>query len=138
MSSFISLFDSSFPYSFTLTFTLNNGAVQVEDYDSTYFLQPAIDQQTAIAQMSSFFFQPDPKILFETAWLPGTGQQRQEVLMPIYDQRYLSGDISNMPYFSLQQFVNIHFAPNGDGVFQGPSVFDILEGPSDFELRTPE
>ena len=46
--------------------------------------------------------------------------------------------IANMPYFELQLFDNIHFGPDGVDTFQGPSIFDILEGVSDFELRTPE
>jgi hypothetical protein len=108
-----------------------DGAVQVIDKNPVlavpyYWLQPYHS------------FQADPGTLFEVVWLPGTGQQGQEVLMPTYDQRYLSGDIANMPYFSLQLFANIHFGPDGVDTFQGPSLFEILEGPADLELRTPE
>ena len=106
-------------------------SVQVQDENPVlaipyYWLQPY------------FAFQADPGTLFEAVWFPGIGQQMQEALMPVYDERYLSGDISNMPYLSLQLFDPRHFGPDGDGTFQGPSKFDILEGPGDFELRTPE
>ena len=80
-----------FPYTFPITFGVV-GAIQVEDYDPVYFLQPALNAHTAI---------------------------------------------TNMPYFSLQLFDNIHFGPDGVDTFQG-SAFDILEGSADFELRTPE
>ena len=68
--------------------------------------------------------------------LPATGQQRQETLMPIYDERFISGDISIIPYLSFQLFANIHFGPDGDAVFTNPTLVDIVEGPADVELRT--
>ena len=106
-------------------------AVQVQDENPVlaipyYWLQPY------------FSFQADPGTLFETIWLPATGQQGQEVLMPIYDERFIGGDIPNQPYFELQLFPNIHFGPDGTDDFQGPDDFDILEGPATFEVRTPE
>ena len=128
-----------FPYTFPFTFGQIDGAIQVEDYDPVYFLQPAIDAHTTIANMPYFVFQAEPTtFLFDAALWPSTGQQRQETLMPIYDTRYLFGDISNMPYFTFQSFDQIHFGPNGVDTFQGPATFNILEGPADFELRTPE
>lgn len=42
------------------------------------------------------------------------------------------------PSFSLQLFDTIHFGPDGVDTFQEPSTFNIIEGPADFELRTPE
>tara|TARA_R110000751_G_scaffold23721_4_gene65373 strand:- start:10 stop:459 length:450 start_codon:yes stop_codon:yes gene_type:complete len=106
-------------------------AVQVIDENPVlaipyYWLQPYLS------------FQADPATLFEDVWFPGTGQQGQEVLMPVYDERFIGGDIANMPYSAFQMFDNIHFGPDGDGTVQGPSIFDIPEGPADFELRTPE
>jgi len=106
-------------------------AVQVLDKNPVlaipyYWLQPYLS------------FQADPGTLFEVVWLPGTGQQNQETLMPIYDERFIGGDIANIPYFYLQLFDNIHFGPDGVDTFQGPSAFEILEGAADFELRTPE
>jgi hypothetical protein len=86
----------------------------------------------------SSFLQPDPGTLFEALWLPGTGQQGQDTLMPTYDERYLYGDIANMPYFELQLFDNIHFGPDGVDTFAGPIAVDILEGSADVEIRTPE
>lgn len=120
----------------------NDDTLNLEPIDSGYAIQ-VIDENPIYAipyhwLHPYFYFQPDPGTLFETVWLPGTGQQNQEVLMPVYDERYLSGDISNQPYFSLQLFDNIHFGSDGDDTFQGPSTFDILEGAADFELRTPE
>jgi len=106
-------------------------AIQVIDENpvlaiSYYWLQP------------SFSFQADPGTLFEKVWLPGTGQQMQETLMPVYDERFLGGDIANMPYEALQLFANIHFGPDATDNFTGPEDVDILEGSSDVELRTPE
>jgi hypothetical protein len=91
-----------------------------------YWLQPYL------------YFQADPGTLFEAVWLPGTGQQGQDTLMPTYDERYLYGDIANMPYFELQLFDNIHFGPDGVDTFAGPIAVDILEGSADVEIRTPE
>ena len=105
--------------------------VQVQDENPVlaipyYWLQPYLS------------FQADPGTLFEEVWLPGTGQQGQETLMPTYDERYLFGDISNQPYFELQLFPNIHFGPDAVDTFAGPITVDILEGSGDVELRTPE
>jgi len=41
------------------------------------------------------------------------------------------------PYFSFQLFANIHFGPDAAGAVTGPTGFDIIEGPNDFEIRTP-
>ena len=46
-----------FPYTFPITFGAVNGAVQIEDYDPVYFLQPALNAHTAIANMPYFFLQ---------------------------------------------------------------------------------
>ena len=127
-----------FPYTFPFTFDTVSAAIQVEDYDSVHFLQPALDAHASIANMPFFIFEPDPGTFFEVVWFPNIGQQMQEVLMPPYDLRYLFGDISNIPYLALQLFDNIHFGPDGVDTFQGPATFEILEGPADFELRTPE
>ena len=127
-----------FPYAFPLTFGEVDGAIQIEDYDSVYFLQPTLNAHTAIVNMPSFFLQPDPGTLFEIVWFPGIGQQNQEIGMPIYDERFIGGDIPNQPYFELQLFDNIHFGPDGTDDFQGPDDFDLLEGPATFEVRTPE
>jgi hypothetical protein len=86
----------------------------------------------------SYSFQADPGTLFETIWLPGTGQQEPNALMPTYDVRFLYGDIANMPYFELQLFDNIHFGPDGVDTFAGPIAVDILEGSADVDIRTPE
>jgi len=111
--------------------TVNESAVQVQDENPTlatpyYWLQPY------------YAFQADPGTLFEDIWTSVLGQQNQETLMPVYDPRYIFGDISNMPYFSLQLFDNIHFGPDGTDALQGPDDFDVLEGSATFEVRTPE
>ena len=127
-----------FSYTFPLTFGAIGGMVQVEEYDSTLLLQPALDDYMAIVNMPYLSFQADPGTLFEIEWLAGIGQQNQETLMPVYDERFIGGDIANIPYQFLQLFANAHFGPDGDDTFQGPVAFEISEGPSDFELRTPE
>ena len=127
----------SFPYTFPLTFGEVGSAIQVEDYDSVHFLQPALDAHASIARMPFFMFQADPGTLFEVVWFPGTGQQMQETLMPTYDPRFIFGDIANQPYFSFQLFANIHFGPDGTDDFTNPVSVEIREGPSDVELRTP-
>jgi hypothetical protein len=88
--------------------------------------------------MESVFFQPEPSTLFESAWLPGMGQQEPAALMPVYNERQIFGDIANIAYSTLQLFANVHFGPDGTDAFKGPSTFDILEGDADFEIRTPE
>jgi hypothetical protein len=129
---------AQFPYTFPFTFGDVDKAIQVEDYDSVHFLQPALDAHAAISNMPSLFFQPDPGTLFESVWLPGIGQQEPNSLMPTYDVRFLYGDIANMPYFSMQLFDNIHFGPDGVDTFAGPIAVDILEESADVEIRTPE
>jgi hypothetical protein len=111
--------------------TIPELSVQVQDENPVlaipyYWLQPYVS------------FQADPGTFFEAVWLPGTGQQGQEALMPIYDPRFIAGDISNYPYFELQLFDNIHFGSDGVDTFSGPITVDILEGPADIEVRTPK
>lgn len=47
------------------------------------------------------------------------------------------GDRHQFMFFTMQLSTPT-FGPDGDGTFQGPATFDILEGAADFELRTPE
>jgi hypothetical protein len=82
------------------------------------------------------YYETEPSVLFEVEWLAAIGQSESNSLMPIYDVRNTSGDIPNHPYLSLQLFANIHFGPNADDSFAGPTSVDITEGPADVELRT--
>ena len=90
-----------------------------------------------IANIPSNFFVDDPSNLFEVVWMSWAGQQSQDTLMPNYDPRFIGGDIGNMPALALQLAIGVHFDPNASGIFQGPAIFDILEGSADFELRVP-
>lgn len=114
---------------FTLESFVAELAVQVIDENPTlaipyYWLQP------------NYAFQLDPGTLFESPWWPAIGQQMQEVLMPVYDERVISGDIPNQPYVAFQLFANVHFGPDADDVFASPTSVDIVEGPADVDLRT--
>jgi len=40
-------------------------------------------------------------------------------------------------FFNLTLFQPIHFGPNASGTVIGPTIFEIIEGSSDFEIRTP-
>jgi hypothetical protein len=104
---------------------------------------PVIDENPVLAipyyyWIPYLFFEPWPANFFEIVWTPAIGQQENHMLMPIYDERYLYGDIANMPYLSLQTFANEHFGPNADDTFAGPLSVEISEGHTDVELRTPQ
>ncbi len=77
----------------------------------------------------------DPDVWIEPVWAEAW-QNQSTWLMPIYDPRFLYGDIANMEFLSLQLF-NTHFGPNASGDFAEPSVFDIIVKPGEFEIRRP-
>ena len=82
-------------------------------------------------------FQAEPSSWFVPEWIPGIGQQNQNVLMPVYDPRFLRGDIGNIPYTWLQLAINVHFGPNASGDFAEPSSFEITVQPGEFNIRRP-
>ena len=75
----------------------------------------------------------DPSDWIEPVFYEGW-QNPAAALMPIYDPRFLAGDIANMPALFL---VLSNFSEDGTGDVSGTLTFDILEGPTDFEIRTP-
>ena len=77
----------------------------------------------------------DPSDWVEPAYYEAW-QNQPTTLMPIYDMRFIGGDIGNMPYFCLQTFSPEHFGPDGTSDFAGPTSVDILEGPARVEIRT--
>lgn len=108
---------------------VEDGSEAVEIYTQDSYLWFQYEYPT-------FFFEAEPVHFFEVAWTPGIGQQEPLALMPIYDERFLGGDIANILDFWLQTFSPAHFGPDGTSDFAGPAEVEILEGSASFEIGT--
>ena len=78
----------------------------------------------------------DPSEWVEQAYYEAW-QNQPTTLMPIYDPRFIGGDVGNWPYFLLQLFPNTHFGPNATGDFAEPTTVDIIVKPGTLEIRRP-
>jgi len=106
------------------------GMITIESLNPTLAV-PYYHQQLfqSLLMVDPSAFQP----VFYEVW-----QNQPATLMPTVPLREHSPDVAQMSSFHLQLSDPTHFGPDGTGEVQGPVTFDILEGSSDFEIRTPE
>jgi len=78
----------------------------------------------------------DPSDWVEPAYYEAW-QNQPTTLMPIYDPRFIGGDIANMSYWFMQLFANVHFGPDATGNVAEPTSVDITVKPGTLEIRRP-